>query len=120
MKTRPAGVPDRAWQSSKLPDEVRFLGGALEEMSSECEGFARDPAKVEDQARLLARTLDDLALEPDGTAAACKAVFKWVRLPPALLGSMIRPGQRRPSPRLDGGWQRVFRTWVVTKVVLTG
>ena len=64
-----------AWQSSKLPDEVRFLGGALERMSSECGGFARDPAKVEDQVRRLARTLMELALEPDGTAAACKAVF---------------------------------------------
>ncbi len=63
-----------ARQSSKLQDEVRFLGGALNEnMSSECGGFARDPAKVEDQVRLLARTLNDLALEPDGTAAACKA-----------------------------------------------
>ena len=36
--------------------------------------IARDPAKVEDQVRFLARTLDDKALEPDGTAAACKAV----------------------------------------------
>ena len=63
-----------AWQSSKLPDEVRFLGGALNRnTSSECGGFARDPAKVEDQVRLLARTLDDLALEPDGEVAACKA-----------------------------------------------
>jgi hypothetical protein len=52
-----------AWQSSKLPDEVRFLGGVLNRnTSSECGGFARDPAKVEDQVRLLARTLDDLAL----------------------------------------------------------
>ena len=63
-----------AWQSSKLPDEVRFLGGVLNRNTSlECGGFARDPAKVEDQVRLLARTLDDLALEPDGKAAACKA-----------------------------------------------
>ena len=36
--------------------------------------IARDPAKVEDQVRLLARTLMESALEPDGTAAACKAV----------------------------------------------
>ena len=65
-----------AWQSSKLPDEVRFLGGALNrKTSSECGGFARDPAKVEDQVRLLARTLNDLALEPDGKAAACKAAL---------------------------------------------
>ncbi len=52
-----------AWQSSKLPDEVRFLGGALNgNTSSECGGFARDPAKVEDQVQLLARTLENLAL----------------------------------------------------------
>ena len=36
--------------------------------------IARDPAKVEDQVRLLARTLNDVVLEPDGKAAACKAV----------------------------------------------
>lgn len=29
--------------------------------------------------------LDSAALEPDGAATACKAVRKWVRLPPALL-----------------------------------
>ncbi len=57
--------------------------------------IARDPAKVEDQVRLLARTLIDVALEPDGKAAACKAVTKWVRLPSA---SLIRPGQRRSRP----------------------
>ena len=53
--------------------------------------IARDPAKVEDQVRLLARTLNDLALEPDGTATACKAVTKWVRLPPAPLIAQL-PG----------------------------
>ena len=26
-----------------------------------------------------------MTLEPDGTAAACKAAFEWVRLPPASL-----------------------------------
>src|SRR5262245_4270677 len=36
---------------------------------------ARDSAKVEDQVRLLAGALADLTtLEPDGQAAACKAV----------------------------------------------
>ena len=36
---------------------------------------ARDSAKVEDQVRFLARALADLVtLEPDGQAAACKAV----------------------------------------------
>ena len=65
-----------ARQTSNLPDEVRFLGGALRKiLFSECGGFARDPAKVEDQVRLLARTLNDVALEPDGKAAACKAAL---------------------------------------------
>ena len=36
--------------------------------------LARDRAKVEAQVRFLARTLNDWALEPDGTAAACKAL----------------------------------------------
>ena len=31
------------------------------------------------------------ALEPDGTATACKAVTKWVRLPPAPLTAQL-PG----------------------------
>ena len=53
--------------------------------------IARDPAKVEDQVRLLARTLTTAALEPDGTATACKAVMKWVRLPPAPLTAQL-PG----------------------------
>ena len=51
-----------ARQSSKLPDEVRFLGRALDNnMSSGCAGFARDPAKVEDQVRFLARTFAEKA-----------------------------------------------------------
>ena len=45
--------------------------------------MACNPAKVEVQVRFLARTL--VTLEPDGTAAACKAAFEWVRLPPASL-----------------------------------
>ena len=64
-----------AWQSSKLPDEVRFLGGALNENVLGVLRIARDSAKVEDQVRLLARTLNDVALEPDGKAAACKAAL---------------------------------------------
>ena len=77
-----------AWQSSELPDEVRFLGGALNrKTSSECGGFARDPAKVEDQVQLLARTLDNVALEPDGTAAACKAASNGFDSHRRLLGS---------------------------------
>ena len=41
-------------------------------MSLECAGFAREPAKLVDQVRFLAGTLNDA--EPDGQAAACKAV----------------------------------------------
>ncbi len=33
----------------------------------------------------------------------------------ASLKAMIRPGQRRTSPRPDGGWQCVFRSWVLTE-----
>ena len=32
------------------------LGGFIQKTFSGCDGFARDPAKVEDQVRLLART----------------------------------------------------------------
>ena len=32
----------------------------------------------------------------------------------ASLEAMIRPGQRRTSPRPYGGRRRVFRTWVLT------
>ena len=79
-----------AWQSSKLPDEVRFLGRALnEDTSSECGGLARDPAKVEDQARLLARTLNDARLEPDGTATGCNPV--QVGSTPTGLSDTARP-----------------------------
>jgi hypothetical protein len=37
-----------AWQSWKLPDEVRLLGGGLlkTNLSSECAGFAHEPAKL--------------------------------------------------------------------------
>ena len=45
--------------------------GTETDLSLECAGFAREPAKLEDQVRLLAGTL--LTLEPDGAAAACKA-----------------------------------------------
>ena len=77
-----------ARQTTNLQDGVRFLGGALSEnTSSECGGFARDPAKVEDQARLLARTLENVALEPDGTATACKAVWSGFDSHRRLFGS---------------------------------
>ena len=73
-KASPVGVPDRmavletAGRGSipRRGTEMKHVLGVLR--------IARDPAKVEDQVRLLARTLNDLALEPDGKAAACKAV----------------------------------------------
>ena len=50
-------VSRTAQQSSILQDEVRFLGGVLTNLSLECGGFAREPAKLADQVRFLARTL---------------------------------------------------------------
>ena len=79
-----------ARQSSELQDGVQFLGGALSgDTSSECGGFARDPAKVEDQARLLARTLNDARLEPYGTATGCNPV--QVGSTPTGLSDTARP-----------------------------
>ncbi len=51
--------------------------------SSECGGFARDPAKVEGQVQLLARTLmiRDAGARRHGDCL--QSSFKWVRLPPA-------------------------------------
>ena len=42
--------------------------------SSECAGFAYDPAKVEDQVQFLARTLTTTTLKPDGKATGCNPV----------------------------------------------
>ena len=43
-------------------------------MSSGCDGFAYDPAKVEDQVQFLARTFATTTLEPDGQATGCNPV----------------------------------------------
>jgi hypothetical protein len=43
--------------------------------SSECDGFAYDPAKVEDQVQFLARTFTTLTLKPDGQATGCNPVL---------------------------------------------
>ncbi len=49
-----ASVMDARW-SSEPQDGVRFPGGVLRKnMSLECAGFAREPAKLEDQVRFLA------------------------------------------------------------------
>lgn len=56
-----ASVMDARW-SSEPQDGVRLPGEVLtENMSWECAGFARDPAKVEDQVRFLAGTLLPIA-----------------------------------------------------------
>ena len=58
----PASVAE-ARQSSKLPDEVRLLGGALARKQlvlGVCRNKAREPAKLVDQVRFLARTLNYL------------------------------------------------------------
>jgi hypothetical protein len=54
----PASVME-AWQSSKLSDEVRLLGGVLVFCSRSVPDFAREPAKLEDQVQFLARTLEE-------------------------------------------------------------
>ena len=61
-----------------------------------------------------------MTLEPDGTAAACKAVFEWVRLPPASLRSkqmdiqaslnVVRPAAHESS---DRSRPSVSRTWTL-------
>src|SRR3954463_755295 len=72
-----------ARQSSKLQDEVQLLGGLLRDLR---------PRGVLDWHATLRRLrfrFDSwrgrLTLEPDGTAADCKAVIQWVRLPSASL-----------------------------------
>ena len=57
LKRKALRVCRIARQTTNLQDGVRFFGGALERMSSECAGSARDRAKVEDQVQFLARTL---------------------------------------------------------------
>ena len=99
-KRRPASVPDRTavFESARRGSTPRR--GTEDETSSECAGFARDPAKVEDQVQFLARTL--LTLEPDGKATACKAVRSGFDSRRRLLecrdsSRVRRAGQRRLS-----------------------
>ena len=44
-------------------------------MSSECDGCACDPAKVEDQVQLLAGISTTTTPEPDGQATGCNPVL---------------------------------------------
>ena len=43
-------------------------------MSLECDGYARDPAKVVGQVRLLGGLLKNTTLEPEGQATGCNPV----------------------------------------------
>ena len=80
LKASPVGVPDHMAVletarpcCARCPGSIPRRGAEMKHVLGVLR-IARDPAKVEDQVRLLARTLKDLALEPDGKAAACKAV----------------------------------------------
>ena len=103
---QPASVPDRTAVLETARRGSTPRRAAKRFTSSGCAGLACNPAKVEVQVRFLARTL--VTLEPDGTAAACKAAFEWVRLPPASLPKQrlsLFPGQRRARPRFSRvGW----------------
>ena len=78
----------------------------LTQAPSECDGFARDPAKVVDQVRLLARTSPSRRRSQTARRPAATR-FKWVRLPPASLAAAPRPPHdfqasdwcRRPTAR---------------------
>ena len=73
-------------QTSNLPDEVRLLGGTLLASFSECEGLARDSAKVEDQVRFLTWTLiNNMACECDGFARRSSKPLDKVR----FLGELL-------------------------------
>ena len=65
LRSRKAGFDSRVGGWSAVL--IRWL-------SSECDGLAYDPAKVEDQVRFLARTLVRTTLEPDGLATGCNPV----------------------------------------------
>ena len=56
------------------PGSIPGRGTLGYSMSSECDGFAYDSAKVVDQVQFLARTLYFLTLEPDGQATGCNPV----------------------------------------------
>ncbi len=92
----PASVSG-ARRCSKPQGRVRFPGGGWRRhLSSECDGFAYDSAKVEDQVQFLARTLRSTTLEPDGQATGCN---------PVQVGSTptgVFLGRRSPSTARSG------------------
>jgi hypothetical protein len=63
------GLRSRKAGSDSLAGDWAFF------KSSECDGFAYDPAKVEDQVQFLARTFTATTLEPDGQATGCNPVL---------------------------------------------
>src|SRR5260221_4931842 len=67
-----------ARQSSKLQDEVRFLGGVLYVLG--VWRIAHDPAKVGDQVRLLTRILDAGARRPGNRLQPGRSGFvvRWI------------------------------------------
>jgi hypothetical protein len=71
-------------------------------LSSECDGFACDPAKVEDQVQFLARTLEKCDAGARRRGDCLQSSFKWVRLPPASLKATKGIGwhRRMPAARL--------------------
>ena len=77
-----------ARRSSKPQGRVRFPGGGFStKTSSECDGIARDPAKVVDQVQFLAGTWIMRKRRWSQTARRPAATrLKWVRLPPASSG----------------------------------
>jgi hypothetical protein len=102
-------VPD-ARRPSKPQDRVRFPdGGPRFMMSSGCDGFAYDPAKVEDQVQFLARTLRYKTLEPDGQATGCKPV----QVGSIPTGVSVKPAwacEQRPATS-----ERARRAWLLPR-----
>ena len=56
----------------KVQIQVRFL---VETLALQVYRIARQTTNLQDGVRFLGRALENVALEPDGTAAACKAVL---------------------------------------------
>ena len=90
-----------ARQTTNLQDGVRFLGGVLKRRVT-VYGPDIVALRLREGRRPLSRSerrlITRMALEPDGTAAACKAVSSGFDSHRRLFGSKIRPGQRRTPP----------------------
>ena len=84
-------------------------------LSSECAGFALEPAKLVDQVRFLARTLEQLTLEPDGTATAwgtaaliIKGVFRTTTIDLAEISAALWRWQAYGSIKLVANQRRIW------------